>query len=77
MKYLLTLLHRADINERPTVWRDAYAAEEAALAAERVAAVPAELAAAARAREAGRDAATAGRAQVQAVLDRRRRGDRK
>ena len=77
VKYLLTLLHRADINERPTVWRDAYAAEEAALAAERGAAVPAELAAAARAREAGRAAATAGRAQVQAVLDRRRRGDRK
>jgi len=77
VKYLLALLHRADIGERPTVWRDAHGAAEAAAAAERIAAVPAQLTVATAAREVGR-AALAGRghAQARAVLDehgRRRR----
>jgi len=77
VKYLLALLHRADINERPTVWRDAHAAAEAQAAAQRIAAVPAELAAAAAAQEAGRAALDGqGRARVRAVLTERRRGRR-
>jgi len=70
VKYLLALLHRADIGERPTVWRDAHGAAEAAAAAERIAAVPAQLTVATAAREVGR-AALAGRghAQARAVLD--------
>jgi len=73
VKYLLALLHRADIGERPTVWRDAHAAAEAATAAERIAAVPAQLVAATAAHEAGRAALTEpGRAQVRAILDERR-----
>jgi len=77
VKYLLALLHRADIGERPTVWRDAHAATEAAAAAERIAAVPAQLAAAAAAHEAGLAAlAGPGRAQVRAILSERRRGRR-
>jgi len=69
VKYLLALLHRADINERPTVWRDAHAAAEAQAAAERIAAVPAERAAAAAAHEAGRAALSGpGRARVRAIL---------
>jgi len=70
VKYLLALLHRADIGERPTVWRDAHAAAEAAAAAERIAAVPAQLAAAAAAHEAGWAALTGpGRAQVRVILN--------
>jgi len=77
VKYLLALLHRADIGERPTVWRDAHAAAEAAAAAERIAAVPAQLAAAATAHEAGLAAlAGPGRAQVRAILSERRGGRR-
>jgi len=77
VKYLLALLHRADIGERPTVWRDAHAAAEAAAAAERIAAVPAQLAAAAAAHEAGLAAlAGPGRAQVRAILSERRGGRR-
>jgi len=72
VKYLLALLHRADTGERPTLWRDAHGAAEAAAAAARIVAVPAQLAAAAAAREVGR-AALAGRghAQARAVLDER------
>jgi len=75
VKYLLALLHRADINERPTVWRDAHAAAEAQAAAERITAVPAERAAAAAAHEAVRAALSGpGRTQVRAILhDRSRR----
>jgi len=77
VKYLLALLHRADINERPTVWRDAHAAAEAQAAAERIAKVPAELAAAAAAHEAGRAALDGpGRTRVRAVLNERRPGQR-
>ncbi len=77
VKYLLALLHRADIGERPTVWRDAHAATEVAAAAERIAAVPAQLAAAAAAHEAGLAAlAGPGRAQVRAILSERRGGRR-
>jgi len=73
VKYLLALLHRADIGERPTLWRDAHAAAEAQAAAQRIAAVPAQLAAAAAAHEAGRAALTGpGRAQVRAILNERR-----
>ncbi len=73
VKYLLALLHRADIGERPTVWRDAHAAAEAQAAAERIAAVPAQLAAAATARKAGRAALNGpGRAQVRAILNKHR-----
>jgi len=75
VKYLLALLHRADIGERPTLWRDAYAAAEAAAAAQRIAAVPAQLAAAAAAHQTGRAALNGpGRAQVRAILDERRGG---
>ncbi len=77
VKYLLALLHRADIGERPTLWRDAHAAAEAAAAAERIAAVPAQLTAAAAAHETGRAALTGpGRAQVQTILNERRSGRR-
>ena len=77
VKYLLALLHRADIGERPTVWRDAHGAAEAAAAAERIAAVPGELAAAVAAHEAGRAAlAGPGRAQVRAILNEQREGRR-
>jgi len=77
VKYLLALLHRADIGERPTVWRDAHAAAEAQAAAERIAAVPGELAAAVAAHEAGRAAlAGPGRAQVRAILNEQREGRR-
>ncbi len=73
VKYLLALLHRADIGERPTVWRDAHAAAEAAAAVERIAAVPAQLAATTAAHEAGRAAlAGPGRAQVRAILNEQR-----
>ncbi len=73
VKYLLALLHRADIGERPTLWRDAHAAAEAQAAAERIAAVPAQLVAATAAHEAGRAALDEpGRAQVRAILDERR-----
>jgi len=73
VKYLLALLHRADLGERPTVWRDAHAAADAQAAAERIAAVPAQLAAAAAAREAGRAALNGpGRAQVRAILNEHR-----
>jgi len=73
VKYLLALLHRADIGERPTLWRDAYAAA----AAERIAAIPAQLAADAAAHEAGRAALVGpGRAQVRAILNERRGGRR-
>lgn len=69
VRYLLALLHRPDINERPTVWRDAHAAAEAQAAAERIAAVPAKRAAAAAAHEAGRAALSGpGRARVRAIL---------
>jgi hypothetical protein len=72
VKYLLALLHRADIGERPTLWRDAHAAAEADAAAERIAAVPAQLAADAAAHEAGRAALGGpGRAQVRAILNER------
>jgi len=76
VKYLLALLHRGDIGERPTLWRDAHAAAETAAAAERIAAAPAQLAAATEARTIGRAALNgAGRAQVRAILtDRRGRG---
>jgi len=77
VKYLLALLHRGDIGERPTLWRDAYAAAEAHAAAERLAAVPAQLAADAAAHEAGRAALVGpGRAQVRAILTDRQRGRR-
>jgi len=77
VKYLLALLHRADIGERPTLWRDAHAAAEAVAAAERIAAVPAQLTAAAAAHETGRAALTGpGRAQVQTILNERRSGRR-
>ncbi len=73
VKYLLALLHRGDIGERPTLWRDAHAAAETATAADRIAATPAQLAAAATAREVGRAALDgAGRAQVRAILTDRR-----
>jgi len=73
VKYLLALLHRGDIGERPTLWRDAHAAAETAAAAQRIAATPAQLAAAATAREVGRAALDrAGRAQVRAILTERR-----
>jgi len=73
VKYLLALLHRADIGERPTVWRDAHAAAEAQAAAQRLAAVPAQLAATTAAREAGRAALNGpGRAQVRAILNEER-----
>jgi len=77
VKYLLALLHRADIGERPTLWRDAHAAAEADAAAERIAAVPAQLAADAAAHEAGRAALGGpGRAQVRAILNERCGGRR-
>jgi hypothetical protein len=77
VKYLLALLHRADIGERPTLWRDAYAAAEAAAAAQRIAAVPAQLTAAAAAHQTGRAALNGpGRAQVRAILNERRGGRR-
>ncbi len=70
VKYLLALLHRADLGERPTLWRDAHAASEAQEAAQRNAAVPAERAAAIAAREAGRAALSGwGRAEVRAMLN--------
>lgn len=80
VKYLLALLHRGDIGERPTVWRDAHAAAETAAAAERNAAAaernaaaPAQLAAATEARNIGRAALNGpGRAQVRAILTDRR-----
>jgi len=77
VKYLLALLHRGDIGERPTLWRDAHAAAETAAetaaAAERIAAAPAQLAAATEARNIGRAALDgAGRAQVRAILTDRR-----
>ena len=74
VKYLLALLHRTDIGERPTVWRDAHAhaAAEAQAAAQRLAAVPAQLAAAATARAVGQAALVGpGHAQARAVLDAR------
>jgi len=77
VKYLLALLHRGDIGERPTLWRDAHAAAETAAAAQRIAAAPAQLAAAAEARKIGRAALDgAGRAQVRAILTDRQRGRR-
>jgi len=77
VKYLLALLHRADIGERPTLWRHAHAAAEADAAAERIAAVPAQLAADAAAHEAGRAALGGpGRAQVRAILNERCGGRR-
>ncbi len=77
VKYLLALLHRADIGERPTVWRDAHAASEAQAAAQRIAAVPAQLAATTAARETGRAALNGpGRAHVRAILDEQREGRR-
>jgi len=73
VKYLLALLHRGDIGERPTLWRDAHAAADTAAAAERNAAAPAQLAAATEARTIGRAALNgAGRAQVRAILTDRR-----
>lgn len=72
VKYLLALLSRADLNERPTVMRDAHAAYEAAQAAHRAAAVPAHLAAAAQARQAGRAALDGeGHQQVRQALAQR------
>jgi len=72
VKYLLALLHRGDIGERPTLWRDAHTAAETA-AAERNAAAPAQLAAATEARNIGRAALNGpGRAQVRAILTDRR-----
>jgi len=78
VKYLLALLHRGDIGERPTLWRDAHADADTAAAAQRNAAAPAQLAAAATAREVGRAALNgAGRAQVRAILtDRQKEGRR-
>ncbi len=77
VKYLLALLHRGDIGERPTLWRDAHAAAETAAAAQRNAAAPAQLAAATEARTIGRAALNgAGRAQVQAILTDRQRDRR-
>jgi len=77
VKYLLALLHRADIGERPTLWRDAHAAAEAHAAAQRIAAVPAQLAADAAAHEAGRAALGGpGRAQVRVILNERCGGRR-
>ena len=73
VKYLLALLHRGDIGERPTLWRDAHTAAETAAAAERNAAAPAQLAAATEARNIGRAALNGpGRAQVRAILTDRR-----
>ncbi len=73
VKYLLALLHRGDIGERPTLWRDAHTAAETAAAAERNAAAPAQAAAATEARTIGRAALNgAGRAQVRAILTDRR-----
>jgi len=40
ISYLLTLLHRSDINEPPTITRDAHAAEELAAARQRAAQAP-------------------------------------
>ena len=78
VKYLLALLHRGDIGERPTLWRDAHAAAETAAAAERIAAAPAQLAAATEARTIGRAALNgAGRAQVRAILTDRQKGGRR
>jgi len=75
VKYLLALLHRGDIGERPTLWRDAHAAAETAAAAERIAAAPTQLAAAAEARVVGRAALDGvGRAQVRAILTDRQGG---
>jgi hypothetical protein len=77
VKYLLALLHRADIGERPTLWRDAHAAAEAHAAAQRIAAVPAQLTADAAAHQTGRAALVGpGRAQVRAILNERRGGRR-
>jgi len=73
VKYLLALLHRGDIGERPTLWRDAHTAAETAAAAERNAAAPAQAATATEARTIGRAALNgAGRAQVRAILTDRR-----
>jgi hypothetical protein len=72
VKYLLSLLYRADIGERPTIMRDAYAAYERELAAQRHAEIPAQRAAAAQAREAARAALDgAGHHQVREVLAQR------
>ncbi len=72
VKYLLALLHRADIGERPTLWRDAHAEAEAEAAAARIAAVPAQLAADAAAHQAGQAALDGpGRAQVRTILNER------
>jgi len=72
VKYLLALLWRADIGERPTIMRDAYAAHEAELAATRIVTASAELAAADLAREAGRAAVDGeGHRQVRQVLAQR------
>lgn len=72
VKYLLALLHRADIGERPTLWRDAYAAAEAEATAARIAAVPAQRAADAAAHQAGQAALDGpGRAQVRTILNER------
>jgi len=73
VKYLLALLHRGDIGERPTLWRDAHTAAETTAAAERNTAAPAQLAAATEARNIGRAALNGpGRAQVRAILTDRR-----
>ncbi len=72
VKYLLSLLYRADLNERPTVMRDAHAAYKAEQAARRRAAVPGHLAAQAQAREVGRAALNGeGRQQVRQALAQR------
>jgi len=77
VKYLLALLHRGDIGERPTLWRDAHTAAETAAAAQRIAAAPAQLAAATEARTIGRAALDGtGRPQVRAILTDRQRGRR-
>ncbi len=78
VKYLLALLHRGDIAERPTLWRDAHADAETAAAAQRNAAAPAQAAVAAEARTIGRAALNgAGRAQVRAILTDRQKGGRR
>jgi len=77
VKYLLALLHRGDIGERPTLWRDAHTAADTVAAAERNAAAPAQAAAATEARTIGRAALDGpGRAQVQAILTDRQRDRR-
>jgi len=75
--YLSWLLNQTDLTDRPCAMDDVYAAYEAELAAQRRAAVPAQLAAASHARRVGRAALQGdGHRQVREVLA-QRAGDRR